>query len=455
VASIKQDPESGNYRIYFRYGGKQHQKSLKTKDETEASELQGRVERMLRDLETGWTILPDGADWWTFVLTGGQRAQKTVAPTVLTLDQLFTRYEQEMPPGSMETNSLATYRLHKKHLFRHLSAKTGAQSVTLTEMQKYVNQRAKETYRDRPIGPRTIKKEVATFRAVWNWGKLHNIVTGDAPVKGLKFDKEDQAPPFMTRDEIELRIAQGKLDETAVAKLWKLLFLRVDEIAECLEHVRRQKDVPAFVYPMFAFIAHTGARRSEMMRSRVEDFDFGRLKVTIREKKKSRSYKETRREVDMSPLLTKVMRDWLRRHAESPYTFCHGEVVGRSKKRSKTTGHKSGKDRPTTASGRGATVREREDWPAPGPLSKDESNHHFKKALEGSKWAVVRGFHVFRHSFASNLHHVRATDGYIDQSMGHQTEEMRRRYRHVLPEEGQETIKRLFPAQARGPRPGA
>jgi integrase len=295
---------------------------------------------------------------------------------------------------------------------------------------------------------------------VWNWGKLHGIVAGDAPVRGLKFEKEEQAPPFMTRDEIEKRIAQGNLAEDMAAELWKLLFLRVNEVGECLEHVRQQADAPPFVYPMFVFIAHTGARRSEMMRSRVEDFDFDRLKVTIREKKKSRSYKETRREVDMSPLLAEVMKDWLARHPARTYTFCHTEVVGRSKKRSKTTGHKSVKDRPTTATGRAATVREREERPAPGPLSKDEANHHFKKVLARSKWGVIRGFHVFRHSFASNLHQVRATDGYIDKSMGHQTEDMRRRYRHVLPEEGQETIKRLFgpppsPAQAHDPEPGA
>jgi integrase len=294
---------------------------------------------------------------------------------------------------------------------------------------------------------------------VWNWGKLHGIVTGDAPIKGLRYEKEEQPPQYQTRDEIEKRIAAGGLDEARVEKMWKTLFLRTEEIAECLEHVRAVEAQP-FVYPMFVFVAHTGALRSEMMRSRVEDFDFDRGKVTVRERKRNRAYKETTRVLDMSPLLREVIKDWLARHPASPYTFCHTEVVGRSKKRSKTTGHRSGKDRPTTLPGRAAGIHERDARPAPGPLTKNEANNHFKKALEGTKWEVVRGFHVLRHSLASNLANIRASDGYIDASMGHQTEEMRRRYRHLLPEEGPETIKKLFgplpsPARAQDPRPGA
>src|SRR5947209_8397606 len=158
MASISRDNASGKYRIHFYYGGRQVQKSLKTTDENKALELKGRVERMLGDLESGFRKLPEGADWWLYVFTGGEQTQKAVAPTVVTLDQLFTRYEQEMPPGSMEENSLVTYRLHKKHLLRILGARSGAQFVTLSDVQKYVNQRAKETYRDKLISPRTIKK---------------------------------------------------------------------------------------------------------------------------------------------------------------------------------------------------------------------------------------------------------------------------------------------------------
>jgi hypothetical protein len=35
-------------------------------------------------------------------------------------------------------------------------------------------------------------------------------------------------------------------------------------------------------------------------------------------------------------------------------------------------------------------------------VTRNEATDHFERTLEGSKWAVVRGWHVFRHSFASN-----------------------------------------------------
>jgi integrase len=73
-----------------------------------------------------------------------------------------------------------------------------------------------------------------------------------------------------------------------------------------LKHVRntcRQR----FVFTMFAFAAHTGARRSELLRSQVDDFDFAGDMVTIREKKKDRSKDLTFRSVPMSPFLRDVM----------------------------------------------------------------------------------------------------------------------------------------------------
>jgi integrase len=53
--------------------------------------------------------------------------------------------------------------------------------------------------------------------------------------------------------------------------------------------------------------------------------------------------------------------------------------------------------------------------------------------LDGAKnWFKVT-YHTYRHSFASNLA-VRGVDQrVIDEWMGHSTEAMRRRYRHLFP----------------------
>ncbi len=49
----------------------------------------------------------------------------------------------------------------------------------------------------------TIRKEVATLRATWNWGEPMDLTTGRFPSKGLRYPKADEKPPFMTMAEIE------------------------------------------------------------------------------------------------------------------------------------------------------------------------------------------------------------------------------------------------------------
>jgi integrase len=68
------------------------------------------------------------------------------------------------------------------------------------------------------------------------------------------------------------------------------------------------------------------------------------------------------------------------------------------------------------------------------PLTVDQARVQFFKTLRDSKWNVIRGFHVFRHSYASNLATKCVDQRIIDKHMGHQTEEMRQRYQHLAPE---------------------
>ena len=68
----------------------------------------------------------------------------------------------------------------------------------------------------------------------------------------------------------------------------------------------------------------------------------------------------------------------------------------------------------------------------------------FRTAVEESPWRVVQGYHVLRHSFASNCALKGVDQRIIDAWMGHQTEAMRRRYRHLFPEQQQEAIRSVF-----------
>ena len=78
------------------------------------------------------------------------------------------------------------------------------------------------------------------------------------------------------------------------------------------------------------------------------------------------------------------------------------------------------------------------------PITRDEAHDHFKRTLAGSKWEKLRGWHVFRHSFCSNCAAKGIDQRIINAWVGHQTEEMVRRYRHLIPNQQQEAIRLVF-----------
>ncbi len=152
-----------------------------------------------------------------------------------------------------------------------------------------------------------------------------------------------------------------------------------------------------------------------MMRSQIGDIDFQAKIVTIREKKRVRG-KFTTRRVPLSQPLAKVLRAWLKDHPGGTHTFCHSLKVERSK--TKRT--------------------------EPSALTRDEAHHHFKQTLLDTKWEVIRGWHCLRHSLISNCASKGIDQRMIDEWVGHTTEAMRRRYRHLFPSSQQDAMKQLF-----------
>ena len=218
----------------------------------------------------------------------------------------------------------------------------------------------------------------------------------------------------MTYDDIEKVIKRGGLTDKEEKRLWECLFLTRSDVCEVLEYVKKNAEHD-FVYPMFVFVAHTGARRSEILRAQIDDFDFQSKTVLIREKKRSHDKSLSYRRVRMSDLLIKTMQDWFAQHPGGQHAICEPIRILRGKTREIGM-----------------------------PLTRTEAHDHFKRTLSGGKWAKIRGFHVFRHSFASNLAAAGVDQRIIDEWMGHQTEEMRKRYRHLLPDQQQSAIDLVF-----------
>jgi integrase len=79
-----------------------------------------------------------------------------------------------------------------------------------------------------------------------------------------------------------------------------------------------------------------------------------------------------------------------------------------------------------------------------GVIAPREAHNYFRRALRNSKWRVLKGWHVFRHSFISVLASKGVDQRIIDDMVGHQTDEQRRRYRHLYPDVTQDAIRSVF-----------
>jgi integrase len=303
---------------------------------------------------------------------------------------------------------LGTARTHLNSLAESLGELRIA-SLTLLHLQEHIDRRRRKN-----VSPVTLKKEVASLRACWNWAGLIGLDKGTFPSEGLRYPKEDEKEPFRTFAEIEAIIASENPDDARREALWEALYLTRLEIEELLSHVQAHGTLP-WVYPMVAFAAYTGARRSEMLRALVSDVDLGVGAVTLREKKRVKG-RRSNRSAPITPKLAEMLRSWLAARPDSPFLFCQALKVIRSKKK-----------------------RE-----APTAVTKDEAHDHFKRTVADSKWQALRGYHVLRHSFISALASQGVDQRVIDEVVGHQSEEQRKRYRHLYPGVMREAIARVF-----------
>lgn len=414
------------YRIIVKFRGRRFTHSVHTEDRRVAEALRGTIDRTILLIEQRLLSVPEDADLKEFILSGGEKIVRhgvdeptAAAPPApvepLTFARLRDRYLAALGVGSIEENSLDTVTMHLRHLQRTLGDDYKMVDLHLEKLQEHIGRRAKaKGVRKKPLSSVTIRKEIASLSAAWNWGMQAKLLAVPFPNKGLKYPKTTEKPPFQTWQEIERRITQGGLKPAEQHDLWDCLFLGTQEIQEVLVHVEKTAIQP-WVYPMFCFAAHTGARRSEITRTLISDIDFEGGTVRIQEKKRARGHRTSRR-VPLSAFLARVLRNWIDVHPGSQSLFAQQANVSHSKK-------------------------ERQSATA---VTTDEAHDHFKRTLAGCKWRVLRGWHVLRHSFCSCCAARGVDQRLINAWVGHQTEEMVQRYRHLFPTQERQAIELVF-----------
>jgi integrase len=422
MASLEKRGRS--FRVVFRLRGIKYSRTLDVQNQRAAQMALLRLEENVDRLESGALVPPPGADLLTFVLADARssainsgpingQAKPRVSADQLTLADLFAEYFAKLPEGNLETCTIQAMKIHRRQLERRFGKSFLIGGLTTSNLQSYIEQRSRDAGRNgRTVSPVTIKKAIVTLRTVWNWCRQHDLITRPFPSRGLKYPKGKENPLFMTFAEVTRRVA--KLSPAEAAELWECAFLTLAEIDELLCVVKTRARHP-FIFPLFVFAAHTGARRSEMIRSVLSDLDFEANLITIHERKKSHD-KRTTRQVPMSPLLRTTLKAWLAEHPGSDHTLCQNVKVRRSR-----------------------TVRQR-----PLPLTTNEIHDHFRRTLDGTKWEKLHGWHLFRQSFCSNCAAKGVDQRIINAWVGHLSDDMVRRYRHLLPDQQQSAIAAVF-----------
>ena len=397
----------GRYRVIFYWQSKKFVHSLGKVNERDANACRLRLEDNLRLLERGILEMPHDADLGTFLISGGKLNQVPTLERPMTLGELLKRYRAEAISGAKEKSTRYTEDIHLDHFLRIVGHETRLPAINASVLQNYIRKRSTEKNRDgKFISHVTIKKEIGSLGAVWNkWALPLELVAAPAPTRNLQFRKTRRKLPFQTWEQIERRIGRGGLDDDEQGEFWESVFLNLVQIDELLQHVRASVRVK-WVNVMFSLAAYTGARRSELLRSQVDDCDFEAGVVSIREKKKDHSTEMTFRTVPMATKLREVLEEWFRDH------------------------HPGGQFTLATAARR--------------PITAQRAAKAFRTAVADSKWEVLSGYHVLRHSFASNCCLRGVDPRLIDAWLGHQTEEMRLRYQHLFPNQQMDAMRSVF-----------
>lgn len=387
-------PVNGIYHCKVYFQGQDFKRSLKTGNEEEARRVAAEVEETKIRILQGFATVPEGVSVGDYLFSGGRVVQRS-GPRVL-LGAMFDRFFGEMQPGTLEDATVAGMRIHRGHLQRHLGARFDLTALGQPDLQKYVASRASQKgRRGRKVSRTTIVHELSTLRALWRWCLAEKIVTREYPGRGLKLPKDCELPPFQTIAEIERQLPGTP--EAGHADLWASVYLTKPEIEKLVSDIREARGT-CCALAMVATAAHTGMRRAELIRASLLDIKDGTILVQERKRKRGR---RTTRRVPLSGMLSGVLNDWMKVHPGGSVLFARQANVS---------------------------------------LTRDAAHHQWKYAISKTRWPNLPGFHCLRHSFISNL----ASDGVdqrlIDGYVGHTSDEMRRRYRHLLPDVSRQAI---------------
>jgi len=397
--------KNGVYLARFRFQGKEYKKSLKTSDSVQAAAAFRRVEDTLHWLGIHHLVVPEGVDPGDFIVSGGTLAA-LVAPEpkseLPSLVSLIEEYKDNL--AHMAESHRGTIAVHLRTFQKKLKDKIDSpiDAVEQRELERFLQLRLKERSHT------TVCKERGTLVKLFDWIVAQGHLESSPAANLTKIKTGGDLPPFRTVQEIDVILARGGLSKPEQWALWDCLYLTPAEIAGVLA-LTRERARHEVSYILHAIPAYTGMRRGEVLRLTWADIEFDQDSLIARSKKQSRQSVETKRRIDLHPELKTILLDWQKKRPRGQFVACDDDSLT--------------------------------------PLTPNLANKRFWQPLRCTKWCLSSRrnrfkvtFHTYRHSFASNLAALGVDQRIIDEWMGHQTEAMRKRYRHLFPKNRRSAI---------------
>ena len=403
MASIHQKGEA--WHCQFVYHGKRHTFSLGKVVQDEAETKANQVDYLLMRLKQNLLQLPPGMDIVTFISVRWQATPGNCrSRDVLTLGHCETGTWKPIgtgawnnPPwtGSNCTSGTSSARSGRSFPIPDLS---------LADLQQHVDRRGKKKGLQGEALPGHDPQGNRHAPDGMELGRPHGASSReDFRTRGLRYPRFTEKPPFMVWEEIERRI-KGLDGGRGAGMVGLPVPPGRMKSPTSWTHVK-EKAVQPWVYPLVLRRGLHGGQAG----GNAADARHGRgLRRTTRSSFARRSAskgKTTTRRVPLTPVPGRRSQGmaggssrWPRSSSARPPS-CGARRNGRPPSRSPTM-------RPTTISG---------------------------GSVKDSKWKVLRGYHVFRHSFISACASKGIDQRLIDEWTGHATDEQRKRYRHLYP----------------------
>ena len=384
------------YHVKFYYRGKQYLRSLSTEDERDADQARKAAERRIHLLRTGAVDVPKGTEPGTFIVEGKPTNPEDIKEEEhkRSVNDLLDEYLDAAKPPRKAESSWKTERTHVKNFRKFLCRRAKMPLVRMTGavIEEYASFRAVQ------VKPNTVNKELQTLAQAFDFAVRHDYMASN-PVSPVQRFKNSSVPHrFMTKSEIDEHLGKAGLSDAEKNELRHFRYLTPEETRELLA-LAEHSDLWAFLY----VLAYTGIRFGEARALQWEDVDFKAKKIWVRSRKQSKTRQISMRDIEMNDALVRVLKEHREFAPNGGLVFCDEDGLH---------------------------------------ISPGWFRYHFNDLIKETPFEGI-GFHCLRHSFSSNLASSGVDDRLIDHFMGHQTDEMRRRYQHLFPSDRRRAIDKI------------